>query len=349
MKTTHKTLILVILLVAFYGCREITVTTKVHEDGSFTRTLTVSGDSADVFKSDLPYPVDDSWTKTIHKDTTDVDDYTLTYTKTFRNDEQLGLEISKDTTWRKQLDRKIEVRKRFGLFYSYLSYEEIILAANPFTELDYKDSLSEEDMLWISCSKDPVTPDDSIYLADLEERALNFIVESALTELYRTVKEGAAKLGHPDLSVENIELYRDSILDIERLGSEQDYTDNFDAFYENFARWSSDSSIYLLKELEPPLLSALNAKFKAFDNVLAMEQYFVQVEMPGLITETNSIELQGNRVKWEVDSWSVMFADREMYVESRIVNLWGYILAGAILIALLIVLIYKTRSNAHKK
>jgi hypothetical protein len=348
MKTTHKIFILTILLVAVYGCREITVTTAVHKDGSFTRTITITGDSADVFKPDLPYPVDDSWTKAIRKDTTDVDDYTLTYTKTFPNDEQLGREISRDTGWRKQLDRKIEVRKRFGLFYSYLSYKEAIPAANPFTELDYRDYLSEEDMLWISCSKDPVTPDDSIYLVSLEERAFNFVVESALTELYRTVIEGAEKLGHPGLTVDKIEVYRDSILDIDKLESELDYGDHFDAFYDNFARWSKDTSIYLLKGLEPPLLSDMNAKHQAFDHVFDMERYFVQVEMPGLITETNSIELQGNRVKWEVDSWSVMFADREMFVESRMVNVWGYILAGAVLIALLIVLVYKTRAPAHK-
>jgi len=345
MKTINKILSILIILLIVSSCREITVKTEVHKDGSFTRTVTITGDSADVFEPDLPYPIDESWAKTIEVDTTDKEDdvYTLIYSKTFKNSKQLELVLSQDTGWRKQLDRKIEVNKRYGLFNSYLTYKETIDAANPFKALDYTDYLNEEDLLWINCSKIPVTPADSVFLEELEDRAFEFVIASALEELFQTIKEGVVKLGHPELTTDNIEIYRDSILD-----KDIGYNDSFDAFYDNYASWSNDTNIYLLKGLEPPLLSALNSKHKAFDNIVEMEQYFNKVEMPGLITETNSIELLGNQVNWDVDSWSIMFEDRVMIVESRVINVWGFILVGLVLLSLLILIIYKTRTNSAK-
>jgi len=346
MKTINKILSILIILLIVSSCREITVTTEVHKDGSFTRTITITGDSADVFKPDLPYPIDESWAKTTEVDTTDKekDVYTLVYSKTFKNSKQLDKVISQDTGWRKQLDRSIEIKKRYGLFYSYLTFMETVPATNPFTVLDYRDYLSEEDLRWLS-NKVPVTPADSTYLEELDERAFKYVAASAMEELYQTIIEGVVKLGNPELTIKDIELYKDSIIDKD---NDPDYNHSFDAFYEYYARWSNDTTIYLLKELEPPLFSVLNPKLEAFNNVFDMEQYVNEVELPGLITETNSVELQGNRVKWDVDSWSIMFEDREMYIESRVINVWGFILVGIVLLSLLFLIIYKTRTNNKK-
>ena len=58
MKTQHIVLLLLFVIITFSACREISVTTKVNEDGSFTRIITITGDSADIFKKNLPYPID---------------------------------------------------------------------------------------------------------------------------------------------------------------------------------------------------------------------------------------------------------------------------------------------------
>ena len=63
--------------------------------------------------------------------------------------------------------------------------------------------------------------------------------------------------------------------------------------------------------------------------------------MPGLITETNSYQLVGNQVKWRIKDHTIFFEDYEMYVESRVVNYWAFVVSGIVVLLLLISLIIK--------
>jgi len=72
------------------------------------------------------------------------------------------------------------------------------------------------------------------------------------------------------------------------------------------------------------------------------QKYTLEAEMPGLITKTNSTIMYGNTVSWDVHSLSFYFEDYEMYVESRIVNYWAFILSGIVVLLLLIALVVKT-------
>ncbi len=70
MKTQNIILSLVIILLLFFSaCREVTVTTKVNPDGTFTRIITVTGEDSSVFRTDLPFPVDETWARMSSKDT----------------------------------------------------------------------------------------------------------------------------------------------------------------------------------------------------------------------------------------------------------------------------------------
>jgi len=340
MKTINKILSILIILLIVSSCRQITVTTKVHKDGSFTRLITITGDSSDVFKSDLPYPIDESWDRIATKDTIEEDRYILVYSKTYRNSDLLNKEIAEDTGWRKQLNRNIEVNKRYGLFYSYLTYKETIQAANPFTALDYRDYLSQEDLLWISNGKIPLTEADSNHVEDLEDKAMEFIENSATEEMILALKKGTRELNDPNLTPEDIELYRDSIKEFII-----EYSDSLDAFYNQYESWSNNSSIHALRFLDPPFLLDLDKNIESFNNLFEMEGYKQNVEMPGLITETNSVSLTGNQVSWGVDSTSILFEDRVMFVESRIINIWGYIIGGTLLVSLIVILLVKTRKT----
>ena len=68
----NKGLLIILLLVAFVlsSCREITVNTTGNKDGSCIRTIIITGDSSEVFKADLPYPVDNYWSQEFQSDST---------------------------------------------------------------------------------------------------------------------------------------------------------------------------------------------------------------------------------------------------------------------------------------
>jgi hypothetical protein len=77
------------------------------------------------------------------------------------------------------------------------------------------------------------------------------------------------------------------------------------------------------------------------DTLAFIEGYTEVVEMPGLITGTNSEMLKGNQVSWDVHIEAFFVSDLVMYAESRVINYWAFILTGAVVLALLVLLVAK--------
>ena len=72
-----------------------------------------------------------------------------------------------------------------------------------------------------------------------------------------------------------------------------------------------------------------------------MDAYNQVVEFPGILTETNSISPIGNTVSWKVDPMVFLLEDYTMYGESRIVNYWGFVVTGVVILLLIVLLVIK--------
>jgi len=337
MKTQHIVLALLFVIITFSACREISVTTKVNEDGSFTRIITITGDSADLFKKKgLPYPIDDSWLMEVKHDSADTSMY-VTYTKTYSDSDLLNAEMRTDTGWMHQLDRTIEIDKRFGFFYSYLTFDETIKATNPFTLLDYKDFLSPEELQWLNIEKLPITTADTAIMEEVEGKALEFIAESYTAEITQIIEAGIKKLNDPSVNPQIVQTYHDSIFKKVTKGEFETAV----VFIDSLAEWSGNQNILKIKTAEPNLFTEFDEKLQFFNRVFGMHGYHQYVEMPGLITETNSLSLKGNSVSWNVEGHAFLFTDYRMYVESRVVNYWMFALTGLLVLLLIIFLVIK--------
>ncbi len=338
MKTKQILNILLILLLALTSCREITVTTVVHDDGSFTRIFTITGDSSSVIKKDLPYPVDSTWTSEYSKDTSQKNEFTLTYSKTFKRSKDLNNEVAADTGWRRQLDRHFDIGKAFGFFYSYPRYREVIKAANPFKEYDYSEYLGKDDLLWLSGEKVRITKADSAKYKSADDRSSEYFEDLLTQEIIKVMEKGIAELNDPGLVPQGVILYKDSIK--HRL---DDYHNNLNYYIDLYYKWTENPTVKELYNIDPPIFQELNKKGEFLLEIMGMESYTSEVELPGIIMETNSTKLEGNKVEWKVDPMSFMLEDYEMYVESRIVNKWAFYVAGVVLILLIVLLIIKIR------
>jgi hypothetical protein len=327
---------MIILLIVVSGCHEISVTTKVNKNGSFTRFITVSGDSADVFKVGLPYPVDDSWTKTASTDSTDTTKYILVYTKTFKNSRILNREISADTSWQKDLNRKIEIKKGFGFFYSYITFRETYFSANTFNRLNFKDYLSQDDILYFTDKKIPVTSEDSLKYDKASENVMNFLEEVLVTEIVAILENGIKQVNDPTIDPSQVATFKDSI----RTKLDNHY-DHFEAYIDFYKNWTGNQAAEKLKLIQPPLFDEFNKKASRLIKALYMEGFSQNVEMPGLLTGTNSTNISGNQVSWEVENGMFLFQDYEMVVESRVVNTWAFWVTGIVILSLLIFLVIK--------
>ena len=335
MKTQLIVLALLFVIITFSACREISVTTKVNEDGSFTRIITITGDSSDIFKKDLPYPIDDSWLMEVKHDSADTSMY-VTYTKTYSNSDLLNTEMKNDTGWMSQLDRGIKIRKRFGFFYSYLTFDEYYMAANPFTFLNFNDYLNAEDIRWLNGEILPKTSTDSIIMEKAEEKALEYLAYSITAEIVDILEAGIQQLDNPDLNPQIIHLYHDSLL---KIVNEWAF-DKPDIFIDTLSYLLENTELLKLKQ-NPDLFTEFNIKVKYFNQIFDMHDYNQIVILPGIITETNSLTLKGNQVSWKVQNGAFLFEDYKMHVESRVVNYWMFALTGLLVLLLIIFLVIK--------
>ena len=338
MKTRQLVFGMAILIMAFSACREITVNTTVNRDGTFTRTILVSGDSAEAFKKGLPYPVDSSWEMTSKKDTSGEGKFLVTYTKHYKDCEELTAEIGRDTSWLRQLVRHIDIRKRFGFFYSYIEYKEVYPAANPFGALPYKDRLSPEDLRWLT-RKHPIQgPADSLKMKEAEDKAMAYLIESATAELEKALADGIHKLNDPRLDANCVNAVHDNIRNVLEKWNLEDVSTLIDSC----KAWTGNGAFDRLKEIQPPLFREFNRKTSFLENLLMMEGFHVETCMPGLITGTNSASLSGNRVSWDLFPMAFLLEDYTMVAESRVINVWAFILSGVVLLGLVSLLAVKS-------
>ena len=337
MKTQNILLSLVLMLVlAFSACREVTVTTKVNPDWTFTRIITVTGEDSSVFKTDLPFPVDETWARLSSRDTSDSTKYIVTYTKAFRNSSELNAEIKSDTSKYKNLERDISVTKRFRFFFSYLTFKEVYISANPFTKLDYRDYLTEEDIQWGTGLKLPVSAADSSRKEEADDKITAFLQESIIAEIESPLLDGMKKLNNPLLKPEDVTMYHDSLVgsfDWDKLEGTE--------IIDRYRELSGNEAFLLLKDIKPPLFEDLQKKYEMFLATVLLDGYTEIVEMPGLITGTNSAMLNGNQVRWDFQGGNIMVRDFEMYAESRVINYWAFVLAGVVMLALVLLLVIK--------
>ncbi|MCD4680983.1 MAG: hypothetical protein K8S00_11410 [Bacteroidales bacterium] len=340
MKRKHIIFSIFILALTFSSCREITVHTVVNKDGSFTRIVTITGDSADVFKPPrLPYRVDNTWKKEVSKDTINEKKYILTYTKLYKNSDLINEEMSQDTGWRKKVSRTIDVEKRFVFFYSYLNYTESIEASNPLTMLDYHNYITKEDLLWLAGKKIAISSSDSAKINQAEDKAVAYLIEAITEEIINAIKTGFRQLNNPDIHPDLAEDYRDSIVkkvDDWKFNSTLEFVDDL-------AIWSDNDEVYKLKEKDHLAFIELDSKIQFLDEITGNTDYTVSVEMPGILTGTNSPSTKGNIVSWNVNTYSFLFEDVTMEVESRVINKWMFIIAGVILLLLIGLTIFKSR------
>ena len=335
MRTLNKIILLTVLALLLSSCKDIFVTTKINKDGSFTRIITIKGDSSDVYSTITPYPVDASWEREFTHDASDSSKFILTYKKFYPNSDILNSEIKGDTSKMKVFPRKIEIRKQFGFFYSYLTFSETYSAYNPFT-VDYKKYLTDEDLEWLSGNKVVISQEDSLKLEIANTKLDEYIEGAVIEEVMAGLKKGINRLNDSTLNLKVLQQYSDSI---ERWVVSDLYSDT--ALLDLLSEKTGIESFSKLKELNPPALNEYNESILKFQSMLEFEGFKQTVELPGIITETNSNELIGNQVNWEVDPDSFFIKNYTMYAESRVVNYWAFIVAGIVILSLLILLIVK--------
>lgn len=214
--------------------------------------------------------------------------------------------------------------------------------------IEYLDSqvyLTKEDMQFRLRLKPMNTEEDSLRQEEADEKARKYLELSLLSEVETLLKKGITQLNSPDLTVQHVDVHHDTLVKKLDIGDSDDLGDvlEFDEIIDYYQKVSGNEEFERLKTVDSTIRMRWEKDIAIFVSTSIMDEYLQEVEMPGLITHTNSVMLEGNVVRWHVSPMSVMIGGNDIYIESRVTNVWAFAVTGLVLLGLVVILLSKMK------
>ena len=314
-----------VVLLAVPGCLEIETKTQVRRDESLARTVSFSGDSAEVPNACVILGIDSSWTQEGGRAE---GKYTLTARREFATVQDMARALRGSPGTSVTITPHLETR--FSWFFTVYRYNETWSRLHQVNEVPLSDYISpgEVDMFFRhELRKEPFpTRGDSLALEDAGDRYTEWDSRNWFEAYYKIFLEGVRELGDPALPVDSVERRKEDLF--RALGAQfGTFTDgkkglDLDTMGIEFARVLRNPAASKAAERKSDAVASLS-KQRAFVEDFAPFGYKVRTEMPGLITDTNAPSVNGNTVAWEGFEGLLYVTHYDMWVESRVVNWWA--------------------------
>jgi hypothetical protein len=319
-----------LFLAAIPGCLEIGVKTTVNTDGSCDREITLKRDSKAMPSTAFPIPVDSTWQTSWSQVGDSSKTYLYTARKHFDDFKQLALEYTTRPDSEK-LTVAVYVGKKFRWFYTYYNYWEAFRVFNPLALVPASEMLTKDEIRLI-CSGDTSDSLKKKYEAWEERNYCEFF--------YRALLDGARTLNDPTLTPAMVESKKEQLLPLmkDAMNGTEKESGKLNAFVQALVRLFATHAV---EGLEPNLEGAMNRLMRLSEvKGKADATYSYAVVMPGLLLDTNSDDVKGTTASWKFESKQFSMADYEMWAESRVVNVWAFVVTAIValgLVALLVV------------
>ena len=344
---TDATLVMCVpMLLFFSGCLEEHVRTTISADGSSERIISMKLPSKNLPDKAFPVPVGSSWSvewkETGEKDSTSKYEYIAR--KTFRTPDDLHHEYAAlpDTG---ALGITISVNKRFGWFFTYIDYQETYTYRNPFGNVPISNYLTKEEI--------------ERFQRDDKNDSLNRKVErwsdrDEFEEFYRLLVAETRRRSDPALPASLLEEKKEECFArVEAVDSANKRADKNAVDLTTIPLNNAQDVLNILTkvlktnailDLLPVAEQGLAVIEEKENRVKHPDGWTYEVQMPGLILETNSNAVEGNTITWKFNPNQIKVGNYTMRAASRVSNMWAFVVTG--IAALLIVLIV-IRSSFH--
>ena len=327
-----KILLITLLLFSLNGCLDIYFKTQVHPNGNIDKTIILEGDSTSVLDSYVPAVRDPSWES--EWEVIEDDKHRLTLTRSFKNFKDFNITMNPDDSLPKIRINSALTRK-FRWFFSYIEYTEFLMPNNPFNRLDWRDYLTQDEVELIAMDEEEREEDlrfyDDLY-SETENNFEKYLYRSGFEEFYHYFKKAAENSPESGVTVELLEEKKEEIYD--SLFSKGNLEDT-DDFLEHFSAVLDSTGVEIIVENNQEFIKYFDAKIDFFNECLD-DNYYFSIKMPGLLIDTNSEQIEGSTLSWEVDFFDFYFSGLEMTAESRVINVWAFVVAGVIILSLLV-------------
>jgi hypothetical protein len=342
MKIRSFILFLSIVMVSMVSCDEpVTVVTNiVHRDGSVTRNLEMKSTANKVenrFKlTDIQVPYDSTW---IVKDSCEVNEkgdttWIRRAEKLFKNTDEINKEYLTNKGANKEFVRKAEFIRKFRWFNTVYRFSEKIdkIMQNGYPVKNYLDQ-EELDFFYspdtINSAKLGGT-DSTKYktLQDTIEYKTNiWALHSMVSEWIGEFSRLTSGKEESDRMKESLKSRENELVNLIRINENDEKFDSL---------WSKG---IILKEYigETNYLKfkteADTAAVKVFNQVInSFKNYSVRISMPGKLIATNGFTCSSEVLLWPVKSDYFLTEQYEMWAESKIPNIWAWIISGLFLV-----------------
>lgn len=331
MKAQH--IILSIITMLFSSCLDIETLTLVNEDGSVERTVSLEGSLEDIEGTGFNRPREELDLWDVQWDSTSEDHSKFSATRRFKDGDELNenLKLNADslTTW-----ANVEVLKRNGFFYTRYEYTERVWAILPGPELpmDHYVSDAELSLLLESDDEDREAYEDSLELADIEERMDQYLELRIYEDYLGELRKAGEKLGRSEELESVLLVASDSLL--KNLSLTNYYIGN-PTLKEILAQYMELDFVEDLLEAGDPGLQDFYRRWQFFEEVL-LNEITLQATLPGVIRATNATEVVGNRAALPVPGHILFFGGEALEVSSAKLNVWAVVITGIVLLLTLI-------------
>jgi hypothetical protein len=327
-----------ILALLLQGCLDITTTTKLHPDGSLTRTVLLEGDHHDIELGSRLLAIDSTWARVI--DTAGNRDLRITATREFTSSEEATGALAGVPL--KKIGITVNVEKRFRWFMTNYRYQETWKKLTPFDRVPMSSYLSKREIEMFLAAKggddSTDTPGDKLAKKAAEERVTEWMKRNAFEDYFSRILDGAKAVNDPSLPVDSIRAAKDRIY--ARLsGMDSDKWKNDDSVRQVFSAELKSPIIGRVFQVSAPSLQQFKDAMQFLEDA-GRPKYTMSVIVPGLITNTNAETVEGNKVSWaNFKDTAVWVADYTMWVESSVANWWAIVGTGAVVIGIGVVMV----------
>ena len=321
-------LIAIMLLVFSCGNPETTVTDIIHPDGSITRHIEMRGSDNKFDPEDIQVPYDSTW----HiRDTIEIENgkdtiWIRTAEKGFSDADEITSLYGSGRNSNPKITRSALFLKRFRWFFSTMKFAEKV--DNTFRYgYPVEEYLSDEELDYFYlpdniCKEKESGPDSTVYkelskrISEKVERWMSFSIIS------EWIEEFSAIMG--DNADEDVT--RESLRSREELASKlvSDGSDSLifstllgDRNYEKFSV-EADSATRVIED--------------RFDAQFSFVGYNVKFIMPGKVISTNGFIDSSGVISWPVKAEYFFTSPYEMWAESKLTNIWAWIISGIFLL-----------------
>jgi len=332
-------LMISLIVISVVSCDEpeTVVTNYVHPDGSVTRKIEMRNLENKFDKSGIQVPFDSTWTITdsieIEKEGDTI--WVKRGVKNFINIDEINLSYKADSGANKEISRQTGFRKRFKWFNTEFRFSEKIDKKMKFG-YPVSEVLNEEELKYFY-SPEGLKHDNDWGPDSLKFRALNdsiklktdtWTAKNLVAEWIGAFSELTREKTGSDISHESLKAREDEFVRI------------IEANHENLdSLWSNG---ILLREFIGES-NALRYKYEADSAVeiaagnfwVNFKEYSVRILMPGKLIGTNGFIDSSQVLLWPVKSDYFLTEQYEMWAESKISNVWAWVISAIFLVFVL--------------